>query len=717
LVKVEFTTPHPGLSQALANAHVQSFLRMSLESRFSLTEEAREFLDQKKLELRKKMEISEDALNKFRRLHGIVSVEKGENIVVDRLVDLNKQLTAARTQRLEAESLYRTIENKNHQDLAEVMKQGLVQQLKGNVATLEAERARLSTIFKPDHPRIQELGQQIAAAQLALKAEIANVVRGIQSTYAVALAKERGLETEANSQQQDALKLKELGVDYTVLQEEVNANRSLYENVLKRLSETNVSNDIAVSNMQIAEWANKPLRPSSPNISFYLLASMVSGLLFGVGIAFVLEFFDSTVGTPEDVSRSVGLGTLGVVPHVKFLDRRRPIMGRIANILSLPAPKAAAAKAESPKELISSHSPVSILNEAYRSIRTSLLLSQAEKPPQVILLTSPSPGEGKTVTSVNIAIALAQDGYSVLLVDADMRKGCCHQRLGLSRNSGLSNVLTGRLPLGGGIQQTSIERLSLMSRGAPPPNPSELLGSRIMKETLKDLREIYDFILIDSPPVIGISDAAVLSVLVDGVLLVLDGQKTSTPSAQKAVERLDMVRARMLGVILNGVDLQDPHYSYFRSYNQYYSYGLTNEDNGTATNGNGSSHASNAHGNGQISKNGVSHTLGAGKTANGSKIVPSADVELISAGDLSNLSQPEALVSLSRVVEALTKSIGPLAPKIVQEHIATLGESRYAFPENRIDDLLQSLKAAITDEQLRLFSTYLSNNDPAPFKG
>jgi succinoglycan biosynthesis transport protein ExoP len=722
LVRVQFKTPDPALSQALANAHVQSFMQLSLEGRFGLTKEARDFLEQKKADLRSRLEQSEAALNKFRRSHGVVSVEKGENIVVDRLVELNRQLTTARAQRIEAESLYRTVENRNNQDLAEVMRQGLVQQLKSSVATLESEKARTATIFKPDHPRIQELNQQITAAQQALNNEIANVVRGIKSGYAAAFAKEQGLQAEADRQQRDALRLRELGVDYTLLQEEVNANRSLYEGVLKRLSETNFSNDLAISNMQIAERAAMPLSPSGPNVSMYFMASIMAGLVLGIGGAFIREILDSAVGTPEDVWRSVGLGTLGVVPNVKFLNRG-PVIARIKNILSLPAPRPAAAEAEPPRELIVNHSSLSILNEAYRSIRTSLLLSQAEKPPQVILLTSPSPGEGKTVTSLNLAIALAQDSYSVLLVDADMRKGCCHKRLGLNRNSGLSNILTGRLSLDDGIHQTPIERLSLMSCGAPPPNPSELLGSRIMKETLKDLREIYDFILIDSPPVIGISDAAILSVLVDGVLLVLDGQNTSTPSAQKAVQRLDMVRARMLGVILNGVDLQDPHYSYFRSYSQYYTYGLTNEDNGTAANGNGSSHASDAYGNGSgaVSKNGASHGLGAGKSVNGSKIVPRADdVEPISAEGLSNLSQPEALVSqtsLSRVVEALTLSIGPLAPKIVQEHIASLGESRYAFPENRINDLLQSLKAAITDEQLKTLTINLFGNHSTTVKG
>ncbi len=195
LAKVQFTTPDPALSQALANAHVESFMRMSLEGRFSLTIEARDFLEQKKNEIRQRLEKAEVALNTFSPLPRCGLIEKGENIVVDRLVDLNKQLTAARAQRIDTESLYRTVENRNNQELADIMKQGLVQQLKGNVATLEAEKARLATIFRPDHPRIQELNQQIAAARQAFDDEIAHVVRGIKSTYSAALAKERGLES------------------------------------------------------------------------------------------------------------------------------------------------------------------------------------------------------------------------------------------------------------------------------------------------------------------------------------------------------------------------------------------------------------------------------------------------------------------------------------------------------------------------------------------
>ncbi|MEX0802793.1 MAG: polysaccharide biosynthesis tyrosine autokinase [Candidatus Binatia bacterium] len=752
LVRVNFTTSDPSLSQALANVHVQTFVLMSFEGRFSLTKEAREFLDEKKTEIRQKLEKSEIELNSFRRAHGVVSVEKGENIVVDRLVDLNKQLTAVRAQRIEAESLYRTVENRNYQDLAEIMRQGLVQQLKGNIATLEAEKARLATIFTSDHPRIQELNKQIASAREAFDSEIATVVRSIKSSYAAALARESGLQSEAERQQQDALRLKELGIDYTILQGEVNANRALYDSILKRLTETNVSNDLAISNMQITERAAKPVYPSGPNVPGYLIAGLISGLVFGLGAAFLLEFFDSTLHTPDDVWRSVGLSTLGVVPHLKSLKPKAFAGGQIDG----PGTKDSHISNGSngghaaSKDLIIGRNPISIINESYRTIRTSLLLSQAEKPPQVIVLTSPSPGEGKTVTTVNLAIALSRDGYSVLIIDGDMRKGSCHDRLGLRNNKGLSNVLTGRISVEEAIQQTSISGLRLLSRGGVPPNPIELLGSPKMKNLVQELRRTVQFILIDSPPIVGISDAAVLSVMSDGVLLVLNGQITSTAVAQKAVERLDMVRAHLLGAILNGVDLQDPHYSYYRSYEPYLTYRLANEEDGVEANGNGSNHAVHDDDNGSITvqagttkeprqatngtegafdsesfkevkRNGASSLAGAEESAEAGKIeAVYAGTSELSAEASPSKSQAMAPVSqeaLPRVIEALTKTIGPIALTIVHEHIAALGESRYAFPENRIDELLKSLQAGITDDESKLFSRHFSGKDSGSLIG
>jgi polysaccharide biosynthesis transport protein len=703
LVSIQFTTPDSALSQALANTHVQTFMRMSLENRFSLTQEAREFLDQKKNELQQKLETSEAELNRFRRAHGVFSVDKGENIVVDRLVDLNKQLTSVRAQRIEAESLYRTVENKNYQDVAEVVRQGLVQQLKSDLANLEAENARLATTFKPDHPRIQQLNHQITAARQALNNEVANVIRGIRSNYAAALEKERALESEAEKQQRDAVKLRELGVQYTVLQEEVNANRSLYGSVLKRLSETNVSNDLAVSNMQIVERAAKPLWASGPNVSLYLLASAVSGLFLGIGVAFLREFFDSTVATPDKVWRSVGLATLGVVPHLKFLNRpayrQRVIEGR-EQATSPPANRTPT------KKLILDHDRLSIMNEAYRTIRTSLLLSQAEKPPQVILLTSPSPGDGKTATSLNLAIALAHDGHTVLLVDADMRKGSCHNELGLTNNRGLSNVLTGRLSLDEGIQETPVSGLSLLSRGVPPPNPGELLGSGKMKDVLKELRQRFEFILIDSPPVIALSDAAILSVVAEGVLLVFDGRRTSTASAQRAVERLDTVRARFLGVILNAINLNDPDYSYYRTYSHYYHHDSNETEELNEQKAKGSDKT-------------VATLNNMGKIVN--RFAQSIRVYLYKGFHPNDQGNPRELAAhhdgesargkpdgtvsqafLNRLMDVFMESVGPVAPLIVRHHIGLLGECPEAFPKSRIDDLIKSLAPEILLPEIRL---------------
>ena len=734
LARIEFATPNAILSQALANAHIQVFLRMSLESRFGLTKEAREFLEQKKDELRQKLEKSEAELNKFRRGNNVLSVDKGENIVVDRLVDLNKQLTVARTQRIDAESLTRTVENKNYQDLADLMRQPLVQQLNSNIATLEAEKARVGTIFKPDHPRILELNQQIAAARQAFNNEIAKVVSGIRSNYAAALAKERALEIEVAKQQQDALNLRELGVKYTVLQEDVNANRSLYESVLKRLSETNVSN-VAISNMEIAERAVRPLSPSGPNAPLYILASMLSGLFFGIGFAFLREFISSKVGTPEDVLRATGLATLGVVPDAKFLDEPTSnIRARFAK-LNLARQSLFSDKATIGKELIVNQSPLSIISESYRTIRTSLLLTQAEKPPQVILLTSPSPQEGKTTTALNIGIALAQDGRSVLLIDGDMRKGLCHARLGLRNHQGLSNVLTGTLSLQEGLRSTKIEGLSLLSCGLVPPNPSELLGSRKMTEVVQELRQRFEFILIDSPPIIGITDAAILSVLVDGVLLVFNAATTSTIYAQKAVERLDMIRARLLGVVLNSVNLDDPHYAYYRSYRTYYNNfndsvpttkpreevapdaessvasftrrfqsaatekEIEDLDEGDAIKVQNSRPVTKSIVDSQATSMGESDTETLRKTSfnlygTARGIEERGTTRTQSAGVV-----PSEF--MERFISIFANSMGPIAPLVLRDHIAALGESPSSFPQSRILELVELIAPEIWDEHLR----------------
>jgi capsular exopolysaccharide synthesis family protein len=670
LVEVHFTTPDPQLSQQLANAHATVFIRMTVEARFDLTKEARQFLDNKNAELKKELEKSEAALNQFRQMHGVVSLEKGENVVVDRLMELNKALTAAKAQRIEAESLHRTVHNKDSQSLSQVMKEGLVPTLRGNLAILEAERTKNSTTFKPDHPRMLELSQQINETRRSINNEIANVVRGIEANYTAALDKEKALQAEANRQQQKALNLKQVGVEYAVLEEEVKVNRGLYESILKRLNETHVANDLTLSNMRIVERAEKPLSSSYPNTAMNLLISAALGLLLGGGLVFALEHLDSSISTPRHVWHAVQLSTFGVVPAYNSLKRSlldwngsaKPLLKGFTRLRLQADPSSSTA-------LIVSENPLSIIAESYRTIRTAFLFSQAEKPPQIVLFTSPSPGEGKTVTTLNLAIALAQDGHRVLIIDADLRKGCCHTRLKLQNHKGLSNVLTGNVKLEQGIQTTRINGLFLISAGIRPPNPSDLLGSHKMREILTKLRESFTFILIDSPPAIAVSDAAILSVVSDGVILVFHGQKTTMTSARQASARLHAIRAPIRGVVLNEVDLADPEYAYYRRYygSDYGKPAARHLNNGSET----VIETSSAHG---------------------------PEIE-ISPRPLELETVPREF--FESMTSKLTEAVGPMAPLILADIVLLLGESPQKFPRSRLKELLGRVDEEILDDRLR----------------
>ena len=671
LVQISFSTPDPKLSQDLANAHATSFIRMILENRFNLTEEARDFLGKKLAELREKVVRAENAMNRFRQEHGVVSLEKGENIVVERLVDLNRELTKVRAARIDAESLHRMVENKNTQYLSQVLSNPLIMQLKGTIASLETERGRLSSIFKPDHPRIQELDQQLGEAKRTLNSEITNIVRGIESNYAAARAKEQALDSEAKRQQDTALNLKEVGVEYAVLNEEVMVNRSLYENVLKRMNETAVANDLAAANIQVTQRAEIPLLPSSPQTTRNLILSALVGLVLGVGFVFFLDYMDYTVSTPQDVWKAVSLTTLGVIPNLDSLNRRyHPVLAKSEPTNQL---KASAPMTEFlSKELVVARDQLSMIAESYRTIRTALLLSQAEKPPQVILLTSACPDEGKTVTTLNLGIALAQAGHKVLVVDADLRKGRCHKLVNLENSRGLANVLTGQLDVEKSVRQTAVDGFYLLPRGVLPPNPADLLLSHKIKEVLNTLRNSFEFILIDSPPVIAVSDAAVLSALSDGVLLVFHGQKTTTAAARRAVERLENVGAPLLGAILNGVDIRNPDYVEYRSYYPSYYASVREEADFKPR-------SRDKNGDGFAQFDGPAHRPTKGDS--------------------------EPTVSrhfFDRMVLKLSEVLGPVAYTVVREQVTGLGQSMDAFPRSKVGELAQLVSQEILDNKLKV---------------
>ncbi|MEW6298914.1 MAG: polysaccharide biosynthesis tyrosine autokinase [Thermodesulfobacteriota bacterium] len=569
LMQVKFTSVDAALSKEVANAHAATFIRMSLQTRFELTAEARQFLEEKLKELKAKVEQSEEALNRFRKEHQITSLEKGENLMVERLMGLNRALTEAQARRIDLESLYRVVQQKNNRLLSQVIDNNSVRQLKDQIATLEAEQARLLTKFTPTYPRVAQLQEQIDLAKGRLDQELRRIVRTIESDYLAAKEREDALTMEMAREKQAALDLQEKVVEHTILEREAASNRTLYENVLRRTKETDLAGEVPVSNIQVTDRAERPLEPDSAGGKMTILLSMVVGLLGGAALAVCRHYMDNTVKTPEDVGSFLRLPTLGMVPDVRRLDKREN--GMVSANKPRLLQQAAGQQNGNKRELVVSHHPFSIVAESYRTIRTSILFSVAGRPPRTILISSAQPREGKTLTAVNIAISFAQLGEPVLVVDADLRRGLCHRLLGLRNDGGLANVLTGNGNASDFIQQTAVCNLYLLPRGKIPPNPVELLSSERMRETLGSLESKFRFVVIDSAPLVPITDTIFLSTLVDGVILVVRAQEVPRHVAIKARERLSYVKAKVLGVVINGVDLQGPEYTEYRSsYQSYY---------------------------------------------------------------------------------------------------------------------------------------------------
>ncbi|MGH7774679.1 MAG: GumC family protein, partial [Candidatus Binatia bacterium] len=503
LVRVGFNTPDPALSARLANAHADGYVRHGIDLRSRTNEEAVDFLQKKLLKLKERVKESEAALNSYRRDEGIISLDDKSNLVVDRLADLNARLTEAEAERIAIEAQLQVVQ-KGNQDLSSVVTNSpVVQNLKAELARLEAEYAQYSKEFKPGYPRLEKLKLQIENTRRQLLSEIQIEVKGVESSYLAAKNKENALRAKMQEQKKAALNLKDSGVQYAILAREVDTNRQLYDSVLQRMKEMGVASEVRTSNVYVMDRARSSLSPSYPNKRRTLLLALLIGLAAGVGLAFLLEQLDNTMGSPEEVERYIRLPSLAVVPDFTRLNNGGSDYG---------SKLVGHAGSEGPakpfnKEIVLSRDPFSSVAEAYRALRASMFLSRAGEPPQTVLFTSAARGEGKTLSVVNTAVVFAQMGARALIVDADLRRSRCHEILGVENGYGLAELLAGQIEAEKAIKPMATNNLFFLNAGDTPPNPGELLGSRKMYETLESLRERYDFIFIDSSPVMAVSDA------------------------------------------------------------------------------------------------------------------------------------------------------------------------------------------------------------------
>ena len=571
LVRIVITTPDPALSARLANAHAFAYVRYGIDMRSQTNEEASGFLQQKLTELKGRVEQAEAALNSYRKDKGIISVDEKENVIIDRWLDLNKNLNKAEAERIGLEAQIRSIRGRGFDEIPSVRENPVISGLKGELAKLEAEHASLSKEFKPGYPPLDSLKNRIDENRRRLQSEIQSEVRKIEVTYNAAKNNEAALRGTMEEQKQATLKLKDSAVQYAMLAREVETNKQLYDGVLQRIKEIGVAADVRASNIYLMGKAKAPLAPAYPDKRRSLMLGLLMGLAAGIGLAFLLERLDNTIKSPEEAEHYMQLPNLAVVPDFALLNGKNYGYGYGARLLnSVKAELPDTRPKHSENQLFVEHHPQSLVTEAYRSLRSSLLLSQAGAAPQLMLLTSAASGEGKTTTLVNTAMVFAQMGVRVLIIDGDLRRPNCHRLLRMENGAGLAETLAGQMEWHEAIKPTTVANLFLMSSGAPPPNPAELLGSKKMHEILQQMREQYEFIFLDSSPVMAVSDAVLLSTMVDGTLIVVNRQ-TPKPLVRKARNRLKTPHGKILGILLNRVDTRAGEYgSYYSHYAEYY---------------------------------------------------------------------------------------------------------------------------------------------------
>jgi len=534
--------------------------------------QASDWLSKQLVDLQIKVETSQEKLVKYQREHEILGIDEKQNITTAKLDELNRELTAAQSLRMEKESIYRLVQNGDSDSVvaaAEIetvaAKSGstLLEKLREQEADLKIQIAQLSTQFGPAYPKLAQLNSQLKEVQAQTQEEIRKSVTRVRGDYLAALQRENMLHAALEQQKQEANNLNESAIDYSLLKRDVDTNRTLYEGLLEKLKEAGVTAGLRSNNFRIVDVARVPTAPSEPNIPRNLAFALALGLTTGIGLAFILEGIDNTVRTPEQAQVISALPSLGVIP----LGSRNSTEIGSRTRLTLASPKEAV-------ELVTQSRPKSQMAESYRALRTSLLLSSSGGPPKVILITSALPEEGKTTTSINCAIVLAQKGTRVLLIDADLRRPSIHKTLGMGPRAGLSNVLTGSSKLQHAIvPSTILPNLFVLPAGTPPPNPAELLASSNMNDVLEALRGQYDHIVIDTPPTLSVTDAVVMSTSADRVVLVIRSGQTTKQALRRARDILLSVNARLCGVLLNAVDLHSPDYYYYYEYQSRYGRG------------------------------------------------------------------------------------------------------------------------------------------------
>ena len=595
LVEVSFTSPDPVFAADLVNTLTEEFVDFYIEKRYQTTRQASEFLARQIEDLKNRLATKEQELQKYSQEKDLFFLNEQESTALSQFSDLNNAFTQAQIERVRAEANYRELSNLKVDTLPQFLNNKVLEDLRTEYIRLKNEYDEKSKVFKPEYPDMLKLKAKMESMRIQLEEEIGKAVKAAELEYRAALKKEESLKELLDQQKNAVAQMNSNAIIYNSLKIEVENMRKLLNSLEERQKETLVSTrlgELKTSNISIIDRAEPPTSPVSPKKKLNLLLALIIGLFGGVGLCFVLEYLDNTVKGPEDAEKLTGIASLGIVPFLPpgglrklsrkgYYYRYHYQSGEGEKGQKKPGEEASEVPDVNEIELINfkySNVPIS---EDYRTIRTSILLSSAGGPPRSILVTSSVPQEGKTSTVVNLAIAFAQLGQKILVVDADMRKPRLHRIFKLGSSVGLSSCLTGKAKIEECILKTDIDGLSVLPCGPVPPNPTELIDSDKMKELVEKLTASYDLVLFDSPPVLAVVDPVILANLVEATILVVLSGKTTDKALVGATEELKKARAKLIGAVFNGVKMDKQGYYYYsRSYRPYYHYGREGKEEG-----------------------------------------------------------------------------------------------------------------------------------------
>lgn len=548
LIAISVEGDNPELTARLANAYADNFIQSNMERRYEATSYARNFLQQRIAAVKGRLEQSERQLVEYAKAQGIItlsvdtggtgSVRQEQSIDAATLIQTNNALAQAKSDRIAAEQRFR--QAAGAQSRVAVISDPTVQALGQQRAQLEAQYQQKLALFKPDFPEMIQLRNQIDTLDKEIarqRSTVAGSTSGnLQAEYQAARARENELQAKVNEGKAALMALRERSIQYTILQREVDTNRSLYDALLQRFKEVGVAGGVGANVVSVVDRAQVPGGPFKPNLPLNIMIGLAVGLLLGLGTAFSIEWIDDTIKTPDDVGTKLGLASLGVIPGVgKGIAVREQL--------------------EDPRSQVS---------EAYQSVRTALQFSTDHGVPRSLLVTSTRASEGKSSTALALAQTLASLGASVLLIDADLRKPTF--RGPSSTSQGLSSLLAGSEKVAECVHPTQMERLFLLPSGPIPPNPAELLASGRFKEILDEALQRFDHIIIDSPPVLGLADAPMLASSTEGTLMVIEAGAIRRAAALNAVNRLRASDARLMGAILTKFNALKVGYGYGYGY-------------------------------------------------------------------------------------------------------------------------------------------------------